>query len=202
MFDARLRPYIDLPLNAAARFLAARGIHANMLTGAGLACGLLAAAALALQLYIPALLLILLSRLLDGLDGPVARHMPQGASDVGAFYDIVADFIFYSAVVFGFALGRPETALAAAFLLFSFAGSGGTFLTYAIIAAGRGINHDEQGEKSFYYLAGLCEGAETIVFFILFCLLPDYFTALAILFGILCWLTAAGRVLQARRDFS
>ena len=43
MFDARLRPLIDPPLNAAGRWIAGRGISANAVTLIGLAFGLLAA---------------------------------------------------------------------------------------------------------------------------------------------------------------
>ena len=200
MLDGFLRPYIDPPLNRAARILNGWGWTANTVTGIGFIFALASFAALAFQLYGAALLGILLSRLMDGLDGPLARQ--HQATDLGGFLDIVSDFVFYSGVVFFFALGRPEHGLAAAFLIFSFIGTGSSFLTYAIFATRRRTNHEKQGRKSFFYLSGITEGTETIAVLVLICLLPGYFNAIAVTFGILCWLTTLGRVLQARRDFT
>ena len=202
MLDEKLRPYINAPLNTVAIKLLKFGLKANTLTFIGFCIGLCAFFSLYIQNYTFALIFILISRLFDGLDGAVARHQEQGPTDKGAFYDIVSDFIFYSGVVFFFALGNPEHALVAAFLIFSFMGTASSFLAYGIIAAKRGVMHSKQGEKSFYYAAGLCEGTETIIFLISFCLFPGLFAPLAILFAILCWITTAGRVAMARRHFS
>ena len=201
MFDSKIRSYIDPPLNAAGKRLAAKGITANMVTAAGFVSTLCAFACLYMQAYGGALFFVCLSRLMDGLDGSLARHSESGASDDGAFLDIVTDMIFYGGVVFFFAAGQPQTAMAAAFLIFSFMGSASSFLAYGIIAAKRDMQHDRQGKKSFYYAAGLCEGSETIFFFVLMCLLPAWFSVLAILFGLLCWITAAGRVALAMKNF-
>ncbi|EPR5291029.1 CDP-alcohol phosphatidyltransferase family protein, partial [Escherichia coli] len=48
--------------------------------------------------------------------------------------------------------------------------------------------------KSFYYLGGLTEGSETILLFVLSCLLPAYFPWFAWVFGALCWMTTFTRV--------
>ena len=199
MLDSTLRPLIDPPLNALARALFKRGISANMVTALGFAFALCAFAALGFFSYGIALIFILLSRLMDGLDGPLARQTE--ATDIGGFFDIVSDFIFYSGVVFFFAVGRPEVALASAFLIFSFMGTASSFLAYAIIASKRDINHERQGKKSFFYVSGIAEGTETILVLVLFCLLPDYFTVIAVIYGVLCWLTTYGRVRQAVHDF-
>lgn len=200
MFDSRLRPIIDPPLNKLATALHARGVRANMVTGIGFGFAVLSFVCLIFQSYNAAIVLIVLSRLMDGLDGPLARQ--SQATDIGGYFDIVADFIFYSGVVFFFALGRPDHALAAAFLIFSFMGTGTSFLAYAIIAAKRGVVSEHQGKKSFYYLSGITEGAETIATLVLICLLPDWFSQIAIFYGILCWLTTLGRVRAAIADFS
>lgn len=200
MFDALIRPLIDPPLNRCASRLAKRGVTANTLTAVGFAFALAAFGAVATQSYLFAITFILLSRLMDGLDGPLARQ--TSATDLGGYLDIVADFIFYAGIVFFFAVGRPETALAAAFLIFSFMGTGTSFLAYAIIAAKRGLNHEKQGKKSFFYLSGITEGSETICLLLLICLFPNQFVWLAYGFGALCWITTAGRVRQAMSDFS
>ena len=200
MLDAAMRRIIDPPLDAAGRRVAALGLGANTITLGGFAVGLLAIPLLAVESYGAALAAILANRLADGLDGAVARH--RGPSDLGGYLDIVCDFLFYSAVVFGFALARPENALPAAFLIFSFVGTGASFLAFAAIAAKRGLTSAKRGRKSLYYLGGLTEGTETIAAFVALCLFPDAFAAIAYGFGLLCWITTAARILTAWRSFS
>lgn len=197
MLDSRIRPIIDPPLNRLAARITGRGITANQVTLTGFALGLAAIPVLALELYSLALALILLNRLLDGLDGALARRL--GPTDLGAYLDIVLDFIVYSAVVFGFCLAQPEHALYGAFLIFSFIGSGTAFLAFAILAEKRGLETNAQGNKSIYYLSGLAEGFETIVALALMCLLPDYFYLVAVCFGLLCWVSTVGRIAEAWR---
>lgn len=200
MFDAALRRLIDPTLDRIGIEMARAGISANSVTATGFAIGLCAVPALAVGLSGLALFCIILNRLLDGLDGPVARH--AGASDLGGYLDIVADFIFYSAVPFGLALADPAgNALAAAFLIFSFVGSGSSFLAFAAIAAKRGLSTSARGRKSFYYLGGLLEGAETIAFLLFVALFPQWFAPAAWTFGTLCWISTAGRVAIAAHSF-
>jgi phosphatidylglycerophosphate synthase len=196
VLDARLRRLIDPPLDRLSAPLAAHGVSANAVTVAGFAIGLAAAAAIAWQAYLLGLALLLLNRLLDGLDGAVARR--RGLTDLGGFLDIVLDFLIYSAVPFAFALADPAAnALAAAFLIFSFVGTGSSFLAYAIMAAKRGVATELRGRKSLYYLGGLTEGTETILAFVLACLWPALFPWIALIFGLLCWLTTATRIAVA-----
>jgi phosphatidylglycerophosphate synthase len=155
--------------------------------------------ALAASAYGVAAALILANRLADGLDGAVARH--HGLTDLGGYLDIVLDFLFYAGVPFFFAVGRPETALPAAFLVFSFVGTGTSFLAFAAIAAKRQFSTTTHGRKSIYYLGGLTEGMETIAIFILICLFPEHFGLLAWGFGTLCWLTTASRISAAVEAF-
>ena len=162
----------------------------------GFALGLCAAVAIAGRAYLLGLALLLLNRLCDGLDGAVARR--RGLTDLGGFLDIVLDFLIYAAVPFAFALADPAAnALPAAFLIFSFIGTGSSFLAYAIMAAKRGIATELRGRKSLYYLGGLTEGTETIVAFVLACLWPAWFPLIAWTFGALCWLTTATRIVVA-----
>lgn len=200
MLDSHIRPIIDPPLNLAAKFLYDRGVTGNMVTFIGLGFGVLCFISLVFQWYGAAMAFVVLNRLMDGLDGAVARHSVP--TDIGGYLDIVVDFIFYSGTVFFFAVGRPEDSLSAAFLIFSFMGTGASFLAYAIIAAKRGVETEHQGKKSFYYLSGLTEGTETIMVLLLICLFPSWFSWIAVGFGILCWLTTFARVKTTMDDFS
>ena len=118
MFDALLRPMVDRMLDPVGQRLAASGVSANKVTFAGFCCGIGAAGAVVLGWSVAAVMLLLLNRLLDGLDGAVARA--AGSTDLGGFLDITMDFLVYSAIPFAFALKDPGNALAAAFLIFSF----------------------------------------------------------------------------------
>jgi phosphatidylglycerophosphate synthase len=199
MLDRFLRPLIDRPLAVAGNAVAAAGLSANAVTIGGLLVGLLAVPALAMLRYDLALVAIVANRLSDGLDGAVARR--NGLSDFGGYLDIVSDMIFYGAVVWGFALAQPASALWAALLLVSFMGTSSSFLAYGILAAKRGISTEAQGQKSFFYSAGLIEGTETAVFLALICILPQHFALLAQIFAALCGLTILQRIAAAYRDF-
>ena len=200
MFDAQLRPLIDRLLNPIGRGLVALGMTANQVTMIGAAFGLIAAGCVAAGLFYPALWFVIANRVIDGLDGAVARA--SRSSDFGGYLDIVSDFIFYSAIPMAFAVARPETALAAAFLIFSFIGTATSFLGFAILAEKHQVTTKIRGKKAFYYLGGLTEGTETILLFLAMLVWPDYFSLMAIVFGILCWVTTGTRIYAACRQFN
>lgn len=198
MFDATLRGWIDPPLNAAGRLLARIHIGADEVTLTAFVCGLMGALAIVFNEMLVALALIAIGRLLDGLDGAIARATQ--ATDRGGFLDIALDFIFYGSVPLAFAMLDPwHNALPAASLLASFYANGAVFLAFAIMAERRGLETKLQGTKSLYYLAGLAEGGETIAVFVAFCLFPSAFPWLAALFAIVCYTSAAARLVLAWR---
>lgn len=201
MLDAAARRIIDPPLNRAGRWLAGAGVTANGVTLAGLALGLIAAIAIALGWSAAALVPLLASRVADGLDGAVARAS-QG-TDFGGYLDIACDFLFYGAIPFGFVVMDPQAnGVAGAWLLLSFYVNGTSFLGYAILAEKHEMKTEARGVKSLYFTGGLLEGTETIAFFCLLCLLPDWFAPMAWTFGALCFLTALSRILLARKVFA
>ena len=193
MLDKHLHPRLKPLLNQFVAVLDKPVITPDGLTLTGFAVGVLALPFLALGWYFAALVAIVFNRLLDGLDGALARR--RGLTDAGGFLDIALDFLFYALVPFGFALAAPaENALAAAWLLFAFIGTGSSFLAFAALAAKHQIDNPGYAHKSFYYLGGLTEGTETIALFVLSCLFPAWFAWLAWMFGALCWLTTFTRV--------
>ena len=205
MFDASIRPIIYPPLNWLAGGCIAVGLTANGLTILGFIFGVFCAVFVSLGFFPAALICLLLNRLCDGLDGAVARRL--GSSDFGGYLDIVCDFIFYAMVPFSFVIFSSEHALAAGFLMLSFVGTGSSFLAYAILEA---KNPDAvrlkaakrtQARKSFFYLGGLTEGAETIAIFILMLLFPSWFGIFACVFGGLCIITTGWRIYTAFSDF-
>jgi len=193
MLDRHVHLHLKPALNRLVEKLDKPTLTADGITLLGFAIGVLALPFLALGWYLAALTAIVLNRLLDGLDGALARR--RGITDAGGFLDIALDFLFYALVPFGFALAAPsENALASAWLLFAFIGTGSSFLAFAALAAKHDIDNPGYAHKSFYYLGGLTEGTETILLFALCCLFPMHFALFAWIFGALCWLTTTTRI--------
>jgi phosphatidylglycerophosphate synthase len=200
MLDRHLRPLIDPPLNRLGASAAQWGLSANQVTLIGLAFALAAAGAILAQLWWLAILLILASRLADGLDGAVARA--SHVTDFGGYLDIVCDYVFYAAIPLAFiALDPAAHGVAGAFLLLSFYVNAGSFLGFSVLAEKKQMRSEAHGVKSLYFTGGLLEGTETIAFFLLLCLLPGWFAPLAWGFGALCLITAAARVALAAKVF-
>ena len=185
-------------LQAGARWLVRAGIGADAVSVAGFAIGIAGGVAIALHHFSLGLVLLLASRLADGLDGPVARLTQP--TDRGAFLDITLDFVFYASVPLAFAFADPASnALPAAALLASFIGTGSSFLAFAVMAEKRGLKSTAYPSKSFYYLGGLTEGTETIACFLAMCLWPQHFGVLAFGFAALCALTTVTRIVGGAR---
>jgi phosphatidylglycerophosphate synthase len=200
VLDSSLRKLIDPPLNAAGRALARAGFSANAVTLAGLALALGTAAAIASGQLTLALALLAANRIVDGLDGAVARA--TRLTDAGGYLDSVCDYVFYAAVPLAFAwLSPAANALPAAALLASFLLTAASFLGFATLAAKRGLTGSAQGRKSFFYSRGLIEGTETIAAFAAMLLWPQWFAAIAWTLAALCVLTALLRTLGALRQF-
>lgn len=194
MFDARLRKLIDPSLNRIGALVAGGGIGANTITLAGAALVAPLFYALMDQNWELALACLLGNRLLDGLDGAVARI--NGPSAWGGYLDSLCDYLFYVAVPLGFAFASPANELSALILLGSFTLTAVSFLALAAILARQELGH---GPKAFTYTTGLMEGGETIAFFATMCLFPEHFPTIAILFALLCIATVLQRVLRASR---
>lgn len=200
MLDGWGRRRLDPVLDRLAAALSAAGVGANSITIAACVLGLAAAGAIALGWLWLGLALILVSRLGDGLDGAVAKI--RGASDLGGYLDITLDFVFYGAIPVGFALLDPQAnALAAAVLIFSFYVNGSTFLAYAIMAEKRKLASDARGPKSLFFTTGLAEATETLIVFVAWCVLPQWFAPLAYAFAALTFYTALSRIVLAWRAF-
>ena len=199
MIDKELNRYTSSHLNRIANTLYERGVEPNWVTLLGLALAFLCFVALSYGLFYLGLILILINRFLDGLDGSLARlGTPR---KFGAFFDITSDFAFYALVPLGFAVHSPhENALPTAFLLAAFYVNGSSFLAEAIIIEKYNIKID-QADKGFFYSFGLIEGFETICFFLFICLFPNVYANAAYIFFTLTLLTHVIRVFKSFKRF-
>ena len=198
MRDAALREDKDRLLKPIATRWFAR-VHPNWISAVALGFGLACALAAWQQLYLLAMLLWVINRVLDGLDGIVAReHGKQ--SDFGGYLDLLLDFVVYLAVPIGIAAAQPAlpilwatVALLSAFVL--------NLLSWSVLSAILERRAAAAADRltTVAMPGGLIEGAETIFFYTLFLLLPAYATVLFAIMAGLVLVTAAQRVLWASR---
>ena len=201
MLDRFATALIRPPMTTLARGLVRARVGANTITVIGFIIGIVAAILIANNAYLAGATAILASRLCDGLDGAVARQ--THATDAGGFLDITLDFLFYASIPLAFAVANPQAnALAAAVLLAAFIGTSTSFLAFAVLAAKRHLTSTAFPDKSFYFLGGLTEATETLMFFIAMCVWPQHFSVLAYTFGALCAVTIAMRIWWGWKAFS
>jgi phosphatidylglycerophosphate synthase len=200
MFDGWARKRIDPALDAIGQALHRAGVSANAVTLAAFAVGMAAAVAIMFgQLWL-GLVLILASRLGDGLDGAVAKF--AGRTDLGGYLDIVLDFAFYGAIPLAFVILDPTAnGVAGAVLLAVFYANGASFLAFALMAEKRGMETTVRGTKSLFFTTGLAEATETIAVFVAFCVFPAWFAAIAYAFAAVTAYTALSRIVLAWRQF-
>jgi phosphatidylglycerophosphate synthase len=194
MLDAKILPKIQPLLQVLARYGQRLGLTADQVSVMGFLFGMAAALAIAVNQYGLGLGLLLLSRLLDGVDGALARLTQS--TDAGGFLDITLDFLFYASIPLAFAWAHPtQNALAACVLLAAFIGTGSSFLAFAVLAQKQGLTVSKAlPSKSFYFLGGLTEGTETMAVFAIMCLWPEYFSPIAYAFTVLCVFTIVTRI--------
>lgn len=190
MFDARLRRLVAPAADAAGGWLADRGVPPLAITAAGWAVGVAACVTAGFGQFTAALVLWLANRALDGLDGPAARR--RGPTTLGGFADIVADFSIYGGFVLAIAIAQPDARLACLALLVAYYVSGTAFLALSALMDQR--RGDFADGRSLRFVGGIAEGAETIVAFALFCVLPQYAQAIAWVFAAAVAVTAVQRV--------
>ena len=130
MFDASIRQRLDLPLDRTAAAIETRGVHPNTMTGIGFLVGMGACIAVLAGAWWIALGMWLLNRVIDGLDGSVARRV--GPTQLGGFLDIMADFAVYSGIVVAIGWAVPEARLAALFVLLAYYLNGAAFLAWSV----------------------------------------------------------------------
>ena len=204
MFDRPIQKIIQYPLKLIARYLL-KYTKPDHITFVGFIFGILMCACIYLQFFKIALVFLILNRISDGVDGAMARL--TSPSPRGGYLDIVADFIIYAGFVLSYGLSSPDKLIVSALLLFSFIGTGTTFLARAAIQHqihqySHSNNQENEINKSFHYASGLIEGTETIIFMILCLIFPSYFNFIGLAFFILCIITIVSRIYVCYKELS
>ena len=197
MIDAKINNYLRPYLGHLAKKTIKLRVSANTVTIIGFIFGLCCFYSIVNFYFLSAFLFLFLNRFCDGLDGAIARLV--GPSDIGAFYDITLDFIFYSLFPIAFIFLDIKNAYAICFLLLSFVSTQTTFLASAWIIEKNKILIATKQKKSFFYTGGITEGFETIVFFVLMLIFYKSVELIAYIFGSLCWITSIIRLIYIRK---
>ena len=199
MIDAHLNKILKPVLEAVAKKLLNFNINPNSISFIGFFFGVCSFFSIVNTMFFLAFIFLCLNRILDGLDGALARLTKE--TDIGAFYDIVLDFLFYCLFPLSFIFLDIENSYSICFLLFSFVATQTTFLASAWIVEKNKLSISNGQKKSFYYAGGITEGFETIVCFMMMLFFYDFINYIAYIFGILCWITFITRVLFIRKLF-
>jgi len=195
MLDAAVRGRLGPRLEPVAAALDRRGVTPGAVTAAGLLVGVAACVAAALGVWVAALVLWLVNRSLDGLDGTLARR--RGATDLGGMLDFLADFVVYGGFVVGVAIAEPGARVACCVLLAAYLLNNVALLSFAALVEKRRLTFGD--ERSLRFTAGLTEGTETILAYCAFCLLPAHAATIAWVFAAMVMITVLQRVELARR---
>ncbi|MFW2381883.1 MAG: CDP-alcohol phosphatidyltransferase family protein [Acidimicrobiales bacterium] len=170
---------------------------ADMVTGAGFLIGVGACWAIATERWTAALVLWLLNRLLDGLDGAVARNSAGGPTDLGGFLDIMADFAIYGGVVAAAGYAVPEARVAALVTFLAYYLNGTALLAWSSLAE---RTQAATGDRGLVFPSGLAEGSETIIAYVILLLFPEWARTILWIWAIVVAITVVQRVVFVTRQ--
>lgn len=197
MLDTQLREVKEKVLVPFARL--SEGIHPTWITLAGGGLGLAAGLAALQGWYAAGLVLWLLNRVVDGLDGTVARlHGKQ--SQMGGYIDTLIDHVIYAFIPFMLVLSQPSEAgyMALIFMLSTYYVNAASWMYLASILEQRREGAKMRGEMTTIVMPiSLIEGAETVVFYLLLFVLPGLLVPLFVTMGILLIITVVQRLVWA-----
>ncbi len=200
MLDTIARPLKNRLLQPIASRLADR-VHPGVITLASALFGILAAVAVAEGRFDAGLLAWTVNRILDGLDGAVAREGGR-QSDFGGYVDILADFMVYGAIPIGVAIhfATAESWLATSVMLATFYVNSASWMYLSALLEKRSAGVGKTGEETSIAMPdALVGGTETLLLFTSFLVLPAFASRIFWLTAILTALSILQRIAWAVR---
>ncbi|MEO7986780.1 MAG: CDP-alcohol phosphatidyltransferase family protein [Gemmatimonadales bacterium] len=200
MFDQWLRELKDR-LFAPVALLIGRQLHPNLISLLALIVGLAAALLAARGRTWPAFAAWVINRMLDGVDGSVARAGGK-QSDLGGYVDTMVDFVVYAAVPLGVLLGHPsEPAWRAGLFLFAtLYVNAASWMYLSAVLERRSQGVEATGERTTVTMPpAIVAGTETVVFYSLFLLVPAWVPELFWAMGFLLLCNIVMRLVWAAR---
>jgi phosphatidylglycerophosphate synthase len=197
MFDAPVRRLMPRLFGAPVRWIVRAGISPNLLSWVGLALALAAALAVASSHDWIGLVLWLVSRLVDALDGMVARA-GGGSSSYGGYLDITLDMAAYGVMVLAFAMVHPDQWLMMLSVMFGY-----LLVTTTTLALSSILEREAQqrpgNDRTLQFTPGFAEAGETSLVYVAWTALPTWITLSGWIWVGLCFATVVQRTLLARR---
>lgn len=193
MLDTHARKYFQPIIQKVADIFIKNNFTANQVTVIAFVLGMSTGVFAYYGMGVTAVAIMWLSGLLDAVDGSVARV--KGSTPFGTVLDITFDRLVEISIILGIALRYPEIQFELLLLTCSIIFSMTVFLTTGMMA-------EKQGQKSFYYQAGVAERTEGFIFFSLMILFPTYVQALTLVFFGLIIFTASQRMREAAKLLS
>ena len=195
MIDEPFRQWMARRWSAPAGMLHRAGITANQISVAAAVLGLAAAVLVAVQLPWAGVALWLVSRVLDGYDGMVARL--SGTSTLfGGYLDITLDMLAYSAMAIAFAIAMPTDRVLWMLVLLGYVMAITT--TLALSSLAEKADRQLGGNRSIQFTRALAEGGETTAVYVVIALVPSVSRYTLLVWIALLAISAVQRTRMAR----
>ena len=166
MIEMHARKHVQPLLNTVGNWIVSYKVTANSITLLAFIIGVTSGCCISLNYLKVALVLLLISGILDMLDGTVAR-LSNTQHNFGAYCDLISDRMVEAAVIFGFAILYPQHMFA--YLLFFVA----VLLHFSTFVAA-GALFPNMSKKSMHYDKSIVERAEAFGVFFAMLLFPQY----------------------------
>jgi phosphatidylglycerophosphate synthase len=196
MIDEPFRQWLARHASAPVAMLARCGLTPNGVTWGGLGLGVGAAALVVVGRPVAGFALWLGSRVFDGYDGLLARHLGR-SSLFGGYLDITADMAAYSAMACAFAWSMPADRLLWMLVVVGYVLAITT--TLALSSLAERADRQLGGNRSLQFTPGLAEAGETTIVYGVIALLPAYSRVTLLVWIGLLAATAIQRTVLARR---
>ncbi len=194
MIDQKLRPVVGRCAIPVTKILARLGVTPNFLTVLAFFVSSSAGVAVIMGHPFFALILWWLGRLMDSLDGELARYLGK-TSVFGAFLDITLDMLAYSFLIVCFDRGHPAFHTSWILILFLYIGCITSALSLGVLQDSQ--KKERSDNRGLRLASGLAEGGETGIAYSLFFIFPEHLSILVpIWIGILA-LTVIARIFYA-----
>lgn len=193
MLDTHARKYVQPMIQLTAQGFIGLGLTPTGVTWGAFLVGLAAGGSEWLARPGLAVVLLGISGYLDAVDGSMARTLAR-TSAWGTLLDITFDRLVELAIIVALAIRYPVDRLALVGLTAGIVFSMTVFLTVGALA-------DKQGQKSFYYQAGIAERTEGFILLGAMMLWPRGLLWVTLLFVAVEFVTALQRMREARRLF-
>jgi phosphatidylglycerophosphate synthase len=170
MFDEPFRARVLPLLHPIVRVLARARVSANHVTVTAFVLGVAAAGLVASGQPYAGIVLWIVSRVGDGLDGALARESHR-STPFGGYLDITLDMAAYAAMVVGFAVLHPAFAVEWSLVLTGYVVVITTTLALSDAAGALG-RQVSSTNRTFQFTPGLTEAGETNAMYVAWVLFP------------------------------